>query len=243
MPDNNRSDLAVLLSGLLENKNLKRKFEVYAEKLLYKRTKNAYARHLAPSDIISSIILKLLAGDITWNNNTCELPCFFYRRIRTEIFNLTKREKKFIPIPVEKSESVSDYEGEVDDDISIPPQFIIYPFEDNNDEEEIDPVEFKKIAYEIFKDSAEEYLVLDEMFNDNQPKQIAMNLGISENDVHNIKKRISRVLTAWVLRNKTGKVPAADLTLSNKTKRLINPFIKNKPGIITPDNNNNGELS
>ena len=37
MPDNNRSDLSVLLSSLLENKNLKRKFEVHADKLLQKK--------------------------------------------------------------------------------------------------------------------------------------------------------------------------------------------------------------
>lgn len=243
MPDNNGSDLGALLSSLLQNKNLKRKFEVYADRLLNKRTKYEFARHITPSDIISSITLKLLTGTITWNNETCTLPCFFYRRIMTEIFNLTKREKKFIPVPLDKSESVSDYEGEIDDDVSLPPQFIIDPFEENNNEEEIDPVEFKKIAYKIFSDSDEEYCVLDEMFKGHQTKQIAINLGISEIDVYNIKKRITRVLKAWFKRNSKPQRFSEPRRFSEPPRFSKNPLDKNKPGKSTPENNNNGELS
>jgi hypothetical protein len=243
MPDNNGSDLGALLSSLLQNKNLKRKFEVYADRLLNKRTKYEFARHITPSDIISSITLKLLTGTIKWNNKTCTLPCFFYRRIMTEIFNLTKREKKFIPVPLEKSESVSDYEGEIEDDVSLPPEFIIDPFEENEKEEEIDPVEFKKIAYEIFQDSLEEYCVLDEMFKGHQTKQIAVNLGTSEIKVYNIKKRITRVLKAWVLRNKKGKDKTPKLALIINNNPVEKPVYESKPGKSTPENNNNGELS
>jgi hypothetical protein len=242
MPDNNGSDLRVLISALLGNRNFKRKLEVYADRLLNKWTKYNFARHILPDDLISSVTLKLLEGDINWNSKTCSLPCFFYRRIRTEVFNLSKREIKFIPVQLENSESITDYEGEIVDDIPLPPQFIFNPFEDDNNEDEIDPEEFKKIAFGIFKDSDEEFCVLDEMFKGNKSNLIALKLGIPVKDVKNIKKRISRILEVWVLRNKTGKVPADDRTLINKTKRLINPFI-NKPGKITPDNNNNGELS
>ena len=161
----------------------------------------------------------------------------------TEIFNLTKREKKFIPVPLEKSESVSDYEGEIKDDVSLPPEFIIDPFEENEKEEEIDPVEFKKIAYEIFQDSLEEYCVLDEMFKGYQTKQIAVNLGTSEIDVYNIKKRITRVLKAWVLRNKKGKDNIPKLSLIINNNPVKKPVYESKPGKSTPENNNNGELS
>jgi len=218
MPDNNGSELGPLLSSLLQNKNLKRKFEVYADRLLNKRTKYEFARYITPSDIISSITLKLLTGTITWNNKTCTLPCFFYRRIMTEIFNLTKREKKFIPVPLDKSESVSDYEGEIDDDVSLPPQFIIDPFEENNNEEEIDPVEFENIAYEIFKDSDEEFCVLDEILKGHKSNLIALNLGITENDVHNIKKRIIRGLRSWAFKNKKIKFVNPLISLINKKK-------------------------
>jgi hypothetical protein len=243
MPDNNRSDLGALLSGLLENKNLKRKFEVYAEKLLKKRTKNAYARHITPSDIISSITLKLLDGDITWNCEVVTLTCFFYRRIRSEVFNLASREKKFIPVPLDQSENINDYEGDVDDDISLPPQFIIYPFGENEKEDEIDPVKFEKIAYELFKDSEEEFCVLDEMFKGNKPNLIAANLGISENDVYNTKKRILRVLKTRVRRNNIKQINTSDLPLINNNTPCLNPQFENKPGTSTPENNNNGELS
>jgi DNA-directed RNA polymerase specialized sigma subunit len=161
----------------------------------------------------------------------------------TEIFNLTKREKKFIPVPLDKSESVSDYEGEIDDDVSLPPQFIIDPFEENNNEEEIDPVEFKKIAYKIFSDSDEEYCVLDEMFKGHQTKQIAINLGISEIDVYNIKKRITRVLKAWFKRNSKPQRFSEPRRFSEPPRFSKNPLDKNKPGKSTPENNNNGELS
>src|ERR1035437_3683494 len=85
MADIEAPDLSTLISKLLQNNDLKRKFEVYAEKLLRKRTKYDFARHMLPSDIISSVALKLLTGEITWSKETGTLTCFFYRRIRKEI--------------------------------------------------------------------------------------------------------------------------------------------------------------
>jgi hypothetical protein len=255
-----RSDLGALLSSLLQNKNLKRKLENYAALLLYKRTKNGFARHVLPSDIISTISLKLLDGNIVWDKDKCSLIRFFNSRLRSEVANLFKKEMKFIPVPLEDSETFSDYEGDIDDDVSLPPQFIIDPFEDNNDEEEIDPVEFKKIAYEIFSDSDEEFCVLDEMFKGHKSNLIALNLGLTERQVHNIKRRVIRILKAWVLRNKKkNTILYKQLVINNNKPQKIsepqprrfsepprfskNPLDKNKPGKSTPDNNNNGELS
>ena len=105
MPDNNRSELGTLLSGLLQNENLKRKLEAYADRVIRKRTKNEFARHLTPSDYISSVSLKLLNGDIRWDSNECTLASFFFNRVRTEVFNHTRKEKKFIPVPFNKSKT------------------------------------------------------------------------------------------------------------------------------------------
>jgi DNA-directed RNA polymerase specialized sigma24 family protein len=244
MADIEEPDLSTLISKLLQNNDLKRKFEVYAEKLLRKRTKYDFARHVLPSDIISSVALKLLTGEITWSKETGTLTCFFYRRISTEIFNLAKKEKKFIPVPLEKSAIINDYSGEPEDEVSEPPQFIIYPIGENDEEDEkIDPLEFTEVAYEIFKDSPEEFLVLDGIYNTLQTREIALDLGISKDEVHNIKRRIKRVLKAWINRNKKQKNSTPALALINKNKPLEKPVYENKPGELTPDNNNNGELS
>ena len=240
-----RSDLGALLSSLLQNKNLKRKLENYAALLLYKRTKNGFARHVLPSDIISTISLKLLNGNIVWDKDKCSLICFFNSRLRSEVANLFKKEMKFIPVPLEDSETFSDYEGDIDDDVSLPPQFIIDPFEENNNEEEIDPVEFKKIAFEIFKDSDDEFCVLDEMFKGHKSNLIALNLGLTERQVHNIKRRVIRILEACVKRNSKPQrfSEPQPRRFSEPLRFSKNPLDKNKPGKSTPDNNNNGELS
>ena len=212
-----RSDLNLLLAGLHSNKDLIRKFEVYAERLLYKRTKNEFALHVCPSDFVSSVTLKLLNGVINWDEEQCSLSCFYFRRIRTDVINLTRRESKFIPAPLERSGIINDYTGESDDNISEPPELIINPFEENENNEQFDPVEFKEAALEIFKDYDEAYCVLDEMLKGLKPKEIARSLGLTENKVYYLKRHIKRILN-----------------------EKFNPI--NKPGESTPDNNNNGEL-
>ena len=139
---------------------------------------------------------------------------------------------KFLPVQFDQSVIISDYEGEIDEDQPIPPQFIICPFEDRKLDNEIDLAEFEKIAYDIFKDSPEEFCVLDEIFKGHKSNIIRSNLGLSENEVHNIKKRIIRGIRKWAFKNKK-------LKFVNPLVLLIN---KNKPGKPTPENNNNGEL-
>jgi DNA-directed RNA polymerase specialized sigma24 family protein len=212
-----RSDLNLLLAGLYSDKDLIRKFEVYAQRLLYKRTKNEFALHLCPSDFVASVTLKLLNGIINWDEEQCSLSCFYFRRIRTDVINLTRRESKFIPTPLEKSSVINDYTGESDDNLFEPPELIINPFEDNDDNGQFDPVEFKEAALEIFKDSVEAYCVFDEMLKGLKPKEIARSLGLTENKVYYLNRHIKRIL-----------------------KEKLNPI--NNPGESTPDNNNNGEL-
>ncbi|MDR3608942.1 MAG: hypothetical protein P4L27_00085 [Ignavibacteriaceae bacterium] len=236
------SNLNVHLSGLFEDENLKRKLEVHADRLLKKSTRYSFARYISPSDFISSITLKLLSGEINWDPKTASLTSFFYSRISTEIFNLTKKEMKFIPVSLDKSEIINDYSGETDDDESELPGTIIYPFEENdNDKPEYDPEEIRKVAYEIFKDSTEEFLVLDDIYKGLHTREIALDLGISKDDVHNIKRRINRVLKAWVKRDKERKENPYKLGFTINDKPLSDWPFENKPGEAAPDNNNNGE--
>ena len=202
MPDNNRSDLGILISSLLKNNDFIRELEAFTDHLLRKRTHYKFARHLKPADLISSITLKLLDGDIKWDPEISSLDSFYYIRIRTEISNLIKKEKKFLPVPLENSEKESDYEGEVEENISSPEEFIIYPFEEIQDEEEFDPLVFKKIAFEILQDSPDEYLVFDAVYKGLQTKDISLDLGITKDEVHNIKRRIIRIMRTWIKRNK-----------------------------------------
>jgi len=202
MPANNGSDLSALISSLLQDKNLISKLEAFTDRLLRKRTKYKFARHLCPSDLISSVTLKLLEGDIHWDPEISSLDSFYYIRIRTEIFNLIKKEKKFLPVPLDNLEKESDNDDGVEDEISLPEQFITNPFEEIFDEEEYDPLVFTKISFELLRDSPEEYLVLDAIYNGLQTKDISFDLGLTKDEVHNIKRRIQRIMRTWIKRNK-----------------------------------------
>ena len=194
-------------------------------------------------EIRDSLLPKLLSGEINWYPKSSSLTSFFYGRISTEIFNLTKKERKFIPVPLNKSETINDYSGEPEEDLTELPGAIIYPFEENEEEnEKYNPEEIRKVAYEIFKDSPEEFLVLDNIYKGLHTREIALDLGISKDDVHNIKRRINRVLKSWVRRNKERKNNPYKLDSTIKNKPLTDSLFENKPGQSAPDNNNNGEL-
>jgi DNA-directed RNA polymerase specialized sigma24 family protein len=243
MAEPNRSNLNLLLSNLYENTNLITKLEVYADKLLKKSTKNSFARHFCPSDIVSSITLKLFSGEINWDPQSSTLTSFYFSRISTEIFNLTRKEMKFIPAGLGNSETEDDYTGESEDVSPDFPQLIIFPFdEEDNEKEKYDPDEIRKVAYEIFKDSTEEFLVLDDIYKGLHTREIALDLGITKDDVHNIKRRINRVIKAWAKRNQAEKNNSQILRFTDNDKPLTDSLLENNPGESTPDNNNNGEL-
>ena len=194
MKTNNSSDLGSLLSGIIDNPKLKKKLVNYANKLLFKRTRYIFARHLTPEDILFNVTLKFLSGEIIWNQKKSTLIDFLFQRIRSEVANLVKKEQKFIPVPLEELERIEEDIDGNETVLPVPREFIINPFEDELNEDIIDPLEFKKHADKIFKDSPEEFCVFDEMFKGHQPRHIASKLGITENDVYNIKKRVVRVL-------------------------------------------------
>jgi DNA-binding CsgD family transcriptional regulator len=194
MKTNNPSVLGSLLSGILDNPKLKKKLVQYADKLLFIKTKKIFARHLTPEDILFNVTCKFLIGDIIWNQGKSSLLDFLFLRIRSEVSNLVKKEKKFLPVPLEKLEDIEEDLDGNEIELPVPEELIINPFEDELEEAKVDPMKFKKLAYELFKDSPEEFCVLDEMYKGHQPRHIASTLGITENEVYNIKKRIVRVL-------------------------------------------------
>ena len=194
METNNQADTGSLLAGILNDPILKSRLLKYGSNLLYKRTKDIFARHLTSEDLLSNVITKLLSGDIKWNRDKCSLMDFLYQRIRSEISNLIKKEHKFIPVPLQDLDFVSeDIDGnEIEGETAK--ELIINPFEDALQDEPIDPVTFKDIASGYFSDSVEEFCVFDEMTKGHCPRKIASSLGLSESHVYNIKKRIVRVL-------------------------------------------------
>ena len=220
----NPSDLGSLLSGIIDNPKLKKKLVNYANKLLFKRTKFIFARHLTPEDLLFNVTFKFLTGEIIWNKEKSTLIDFLFLRIRSEVANLVKKEKKFIPVSLEGLERIEEDIDGNETVLPVPKELIINPFEDELNEEKLDPLNFKKLAYELFQDSTEEFCVIDEMYKGHQPRHIASALGITENDVYNIKKRIVRVLKS----------------IPQTHTRLIEPQRFLQPQRF--NNNNNGEL-
>ena len=223
METNNPPDLGSLLSGIIDNTKLKRKLVKYADKLLFKRTKFKFTRHLTPEDILFNVTFKFLTGEIIWNQAKSTLIDFLFLRIRSEVANLVKKEIKFIPVSLEELERIEEDIDGNETVLPVPKQLIINPFEDELDEEKLDPVKFKKLTYELFQDSPEELCVIDEMYKGLQPRHIAAELGITENDVYNIKKRILRVLKE-------------EVNESSKPQRF------SEPRMFSKNNNNKGEL-
>jgi hypothetical protein len=194
METNKPSDVGSLLSAIINNPKLKKKLVNYADNLLFKRSKYKYARHLTPEDILFNVTFKFLSGEIIWNQSKSSLINFLFFRIRSEVSNLIKKENKFIPVAFETLEYT-----EVDDDGNetasiVPVELIINPSEFELNDDSIDPLKFKDLAYDLFRDSVEEFCVIDEMLKGQQPRQIASTLGITEDEVYKIKKRIVRGL-------------------------------------------------
>lgn len=215
MKTNNLPDPGSLLSGIIDNTKLKRKLVKYADKLLFKRTKFKFTRHLTPEDILLNVIVKLLSGEIIWNQAKSTLIDFLFLRIRSEVSNLVKKESKFITVSFEELEGIGEDLDGNETVLPTPKELIINPFEDELDEKKLDPVKFKKLAYILFQDSPEEFCVIDEMYKGHQPRHIASALGITENDVYNIKKRIFRVLKS---------IPQTH-TITNKLMEVSNACI------------------
>jgi hypothetical protein len=228
MEINNYDDPGSLIAAILNNPKLKSRLLKYGSNLLCKRTKGIFARHLTSEDLLCNVITKLLSGKINWNKEKCPLMGFLYQRIRSEVSNLIKKERKFIPVPLQDLDFVSeDIDGnEIEGETAK--ELIIDPFEDALQDEPIDSVEFKNIASRCFSDSVEEFCVFDEMTKGHCPRKIASTLGLSESHVYNIKKRVVRIL----------KSISPNQFKSNKQTSEVFPNLRG----FSNNNNNKGEL-
>jgi DNA-directed RNA polymerase specialized sigma subunit len=175
--------------------------------------------------------LKLLAGDIIWHKEKSTLNSFIYFRIRSEIFNLVKKEKKCIPVSLNIFDPLDEDYEEQGNGIPLSAELIVDPFKDELGDDEISPEDFKNIVFGIFQDSLEEYCVLDEIYNRRSPRQIAAILGIPENDVYNINRRILRVIKDWLARNKNRKCKSFKSSPKTNTYSNKNMEVPNASGI------------
>jgi DNA-directed RNA polymerase specialized sigma24 family protein len=223
MTDLENKDLYSDLEILLKDRRTIIKYEKYAGQILFKRTKGDFARQYTASDIVANILAKLVTGSYNWNRQY-PFDTFMYLRIKTEVFNIVKHERHFIPISVDVFlENLDDNIDEEESGVHLTiaeelvqePDFIN---PDNDDDEELGLTELMEIAYQLFSDMPDEFCVVDEIFKNKRPREIAEELGISRQEVRNIAMRIKRALIIWGKKNKHKRL----------LRKLLRPVKKNK---------------
>jgi len=183
------------------------KYKRFAWKSLYPITRGYYACAYTSWDIVANIFLKLLSGIYHWNCEKCSFDSFMFYRIKTEVQNITKHERRFYPVPLDNllSDPAGDFRtDEMDMDLRITKELIIQNDSVCSDEEDGPKVcllEFKEIVNSLFSNSPVEFCVLDELFKNRKPKEIAVKLGIPRREVRNTAMRIRRTLIKWCRKN------------------------------------------
>jgi DNA-directed RNA polymerase specialized sigma24 family protein len=221
-------DLCLLISNLLKNKKQLNKYEKFAKKQLFKRTKNLFARHYTGADIIRNIFCKIISGAYHWDSEKLTFDKFMFLRIRTELFNIVKHEIHFIPIDIDSFiiEWITEYnEDENKDDNLTIKEFVQEPdynLIDQIKEDDFNMNDLMEMAYDLFYDSTLEFCVLDEIYQNRKPKEIAANLGISSQEVRNTVMRIRRRLIAWCKKNNHEKLLNKLLSPAKKNNRSSN---------------------
>ena len=225
MTDLEKSELYSDLETLLKDRRTIVKYEKCARQILFKRTKNEFARQYTASDIVANIFSKLCIGSYHWNHKFL-FDTFMYLRIKTEVFNIVKHEIHYIPISLDKFlerlDEAADSE-ERDNDLILEKGLVQEPDfinPDDDEEEELCMTELMDIAYVLFSNSPEEFCVLDEIFKNKKPREIAVELGISKQEVRNIALRIKRGLIIWGKKNNHRKL----------LKKILGPVKKNNRG-------------
>jgi len=202
MPDSINKDLRDRIELLLSDKKQMQSFRTQTTRILKEKTNGKFARPYLTDDIIQIVVEKISTGTYHFKGDYCSLNTFFWNRIRTVLGNIITHEKQFNPVKINEGDSdFLDYDNdEIADDSTkylTPEELITEPDFDKFEEEDnsIDPLEFTEIAFEIFKDSPEEFCVLDEMYKGYKPRQIAIHLGLSVTQIYNIRQRIKRALS------------------------------------------------
>ena len=204
MHESEKIDLRLFLEKLMKNKSLCAEYEEFAGKIFYAITKNEYARAYTPFDMISNIICKLLTKTYNWKMHETSWNSFIHARIKSEIINIIKHEKNFIPTAIENLINDFDEEDKTESKAKIIQELMQEPdfqYPDEEDEEGIGIVEIKEILYTLFKDSLYELCVIDEILKNKKPREIAAELGLSRREVRNTFMRIRRSLIKWCTEN------------------------------------------
>jgi DNA-directed RNA polymerase specialized sigma24 family protein len=199
MPDSIDEDLYCCLDKLLSNRKQMLKLQNHAARLLEDKTQGLFARPFLAGDIVNTVFEKILYKKYHWDKNNCSLHAFIWNRISTHCFNIIKHEGKFLPVEIkEHNADYNDYDDFTSEspEPPTPEELLIESDYENSDKNDnyIDPLEFTKTAFELFKDSPEEFCVLDEMYKGFKPRQIAEHLGLNVTQVYNIRQRIKRTL-------------------------------------------------
>jgi hypothetical protein len=198
--------LRILLYELYHNETQQNKYIAFAESLLNNKTNKNFALPYTPEGVCSTVYLKLMAGKFVWNNEKYSLNTIIYFRIRSEVQNIVKKEKHFIPIPWDDYEvTCEDFDDNIDAEFDekfvesgknkiLPVNYFDDPFENEYDDHCISFIKIEEDVFEALKDSDLEFKVAEKMFQYIKPKEIALSLGISTDQVHNIKRRIYRIV-------------------------------------------------
>jgi DNA-directed RNA polymerase specialized sigma24 family protein len=218
-----KKDLNLLLENLLKNKKQFSKYETFARKELFILTQGKFARHYTAKDILQNIFRKISDKTYHWNLEKYSFKTFMLLRIRTEVEHLVEREIKFFPVDIKSFES--DWDPEYDDAIGkdkhlTTEEFILEPeftSPDIKEETEFDLTDLMEMALDLFKDSEIEFYVLDGIFKNQKPREIAKDLGLTNQEVRNAKMRIRRTLITYCQKKKHYKL----------LKVLLKPVKKN----------------
>jgi len=203
MPDIENKDLRLLLENLLKNRKTMAKYKKFAGKALFPFSKYKFIRSYTPSDIISNIIDRLLHGKYHWNCEKCSFDSFMFFRIKTEVQNIIRHERKvpIVPLDYLLSDPMANFASEENDmDFRLSQELTHKSdliFLDEDDGQDICLLEFKDIACSLFSKSPVEFSVLNELFKGKKPKEIAARLGIPKREVRNTAMRIRRTLITW----------------------------------------------
>jgi RNA polymerase sigma factor (sigma-70 family) len=202
-----KKDYNLLFANLLKNKKQLSKYEKFARKNLFRMTKDRFARFITSEDILQNIFTKLIDDKYHWNSEKYSFDKFMCSRILTELENLVKHEKNFIPVDI--NTFLSDQESVYNDDTEYDKQltredFIIEPDLTSTDkkEDEFDITDLMEAALDFFHDSEIEFFVLEEILKNKKPKEIAKSLGLTTREVRNATLRIRRKLIKWCQKKK-----------------------------------------
>lgn len=221
----NKPSLRSQLIAILNNPKLKKDYINFTAKVLFKYTGYNFACYATPPGIFSSVIDKITEGNYTWNPNKILLKKFIYYRIRTEVSDLAKKERKWRTVSLDLySDLIHD---ENDDNISnLPlPHNMIFDEQEKN-RYPVDPEIVRKEAFKLFPRSTMEYPVLKGIYDSIKTEKLIDKLGITINEFYKIRLRIIRELRKWYEKRKKEKAFALNLIIPiNIIMEVFNVYI------------------